>query len=251
MSESLPYDAPSATTTDMKSIITIEAARAGKGGSRLAPLALAGLLCLGLVACSTAPHANAKKQTFSSFDRPTDHAGQPPLAAGTLDFRNAELAQVLAIYQELSGRTVIRAAVPAPTITVLNQTPLNRIEALQLLDTVLAEHGIAMVLVGDNAVKALPEVTASTESPPEINCPWRELPDSGSYMTCTLHLKRLRAVELVPVLQPMAKIPNGILPIQAPNLLILRDYSANIRRMLKLIEELEKEPGPGTSNPKH
>ena len=70
-------------------------------------------------------------------------------------------------------------------------------------------------------------------------------------MTCTVHLKRLRAVELVPVLQPMTKIPNGIMPIQAANLLILRDYSANIRRMLKLIEELEKEPGPGTSNLKH
>src|ERR1019366_3530084 len=181
------------------------------------PLALGGLLCLGLAACSTGPHANAKKQTFSSFDRPTDHAGQPPLAAGTLDFRSAELAQVLAIYQELSGSTVIRGALPGPTITVHNQTPLNRIEALQLLDTVLAEHGIAMVLVGDNAVKAVQDVRASIEGPPEINRPWRELPDSGSYMTCTGHLKRLRAVELVPVLQPMARIPNSIMPIQAPN----------------------------------
>ena len=155
----------------MKSLTTIGLVCGGKGGGRFAPLALAGLLCLGLGACSTGPQANAMKKTFSSFDRPTDHARQPPLAAGTLDFRSAELAQVLAIYQELSGRTVIRGTLPAPTITVRNQTPLNRIEALQLLDTVLAEHGIAMVLAGDNAVKAVPEVRASMESPPEFNCP--------------------------------------------------------------------------------
>ena len=73
--QSLPYDAPHTTTTDMKSIVTIETVRAGKGGGRFVPLALAGLLCLGLGACSTGPQANAMKKTFSSFDRPTDHAG--------------------------------------------------------------------------------------------------------------------------------------------------------------------------------
>jgi type II secretory pathway component GspD/PulD (secretin) len=113
-----------------------------------------------------------------------------------------------------------------------------------LLDTVLAENGIAMILAGDTAVKPVPEVIASKEAPPQINRPWQELPDSGSYMACTVHLKRLRAVELVPVLVPVAKVPNGIMPIQEPNLLILRDYSANIRRMLQLIEELEKKAEP-------
>ena len=235
----------------MKSLTTIGLVCWGKGGGRFAPLALAGLLCLGLGACSTGPQANAMKKTFSSFDRPTDHARQPPLAAGTLDFRSAELAQVLAIYQELSGRTVIRGTLPAPTITVRNQTPLNRVEALQLLDTVLAEHGIAMVLVGDTAVKAVQDVRASIEAPPEINRPWRELPDSGSFMTCTVRLKRYHPSELVAVLQPLVKTPNAILPIDGDSLMVLRDYSANIRRMLKLIEELEQNPGSGTSNLKH
>jgi hypothetical protein len=62
-------------------------------------------------------------------------------------------------------------------------------------------------------------------------------------MTCIVHLQRLRAVELVPVLTAVAKIHNSIMPIQDHNLLFLRDYSANIRRMLRLIEELEKRPG--------
>ena len=205
--------------------------------------ALTALLCLGLPACCTSPHASAHKQTFSSFDTCTSRTGQTPLPAGMMDFRNAELSQVLAIYQELSGRTVIRGNLPAPAITLRSQTPLSRIEALQLLDTVLAEHGIAMVLVGEMAVNAVPQAKANIVPPPEINRPWRELPDSGSFMMCTVRLKRNRPSEMVPVLQPLIKTPNAILPIDSDSLLVLRDYSANIRRMLQLIEELEKKPG--------
>jgi general secretion pathway protein D len=227
----------------MKSLVRVGMVCGGKGGVRFAAIALTGLLCLGLVACSTSPPAKAKPQTFSSFDTPVRRAGQPPLIAGTLDFRNADVSQVLDIYQELSGRTVIRANLPAPTITVRNQTPLNRIEALQLLDTVLAQNGITMVLVGDTAVKAVPQAGASAEAPPEINRPWQALPESGSFMTCTVRVKHYRPSELVPVLQSVTRLSNSILPIDSNNLLVLRDYSANIRRMLELIEELEKKPG--------
>jgi hypothetical protein len=42
---------------------------------------------------------------------------------------------------------------------------------------------------------------------------------------------------------PLAKAPNALLPIQAQNLLVIRDYSANVKRMLKMLQELEKDPG--------
>jgi general secretion pathway protein D len=204
----------------------------------------AGLLVAVLAGCCTHPPA-AQKNTFSSFDPPTHGSAKPDIPAGMLDFQNADLRQVLAIYQELSRRTVIRpATLPAPTITVRSQTPLTRVQALQLLDTVLAENGIAMVLCGDTAVKAVPQVVAVTESPPEINLPWQELPDSGSFMMRTVHLKHLKAVELVPVLMPFAKTPNALLPISSSNQLIIRDYSSNVRRMLQVIEELEKDTKP-------
>jgi type II secretory pathway component GspD/PulD (secretin) len=231
------------TTAHMKSNITIGIVCCAKRGAGFAAIALAGLLCLGLTACCTGTSAKAKPRTFSSFDMQSGQAGQAPLGLGALNFQNADLTQVLAIYQDLSGRTVIRGNVPMPTITVQSHTPLNRIQALQLLDTVLAEQGIAMVLSGDLAVKAVPQARANAEAPPEINRPWRELPDSGSFMMCTVRLKRNRPSELVPALQPFAKVPNSILAIDSSRLLILRDYSANIRRMLKLIEELEKPPG--------
>ncbi|HOX59036.1 MAG TPA: hypothetical protein P5205_18015 [Candidatus Paceibacterota bacterium] len=207
------------------------------------PVYLVALLCLGIVGCAThsiTHSGSSHPQTFSSFDLPSGSAAQTEVLAGTLDFQNAELTQVLAIYQEISKRTVIRpTTLPAPTISLRNQTPLTRVEALQLMDTVLAANGIAMVLAGDTAVKAVPVAQATAESPPEISLPWRSLPDSGSFMMRTVQLKKLRPSELVPVLMPFCKTPGAVLPIDSRGQLILRDYSSNIRKMLKLVEDLE------------
>ena len=204
---------------------------------------LAALLCLAIAGCATGSNTNPKKshpRSFSSFDVPSGRAAQRELLVGSLNFQNADLAQVLAIYQELSKRTVIRpTTLPAPTISLRNQTPLSRVEALQLIDTVLAENGIAMVLAGDTAVKAVPVAQATQASPPEISLPWRSLPDSGSFMMRTVQLKKLRPSEVVPVLMPFCKAPGAVLPIDSRGQLILRDYSSNIRKMLKLVEDLE------------
>jgi type II secretory pathway component GspD/PulD (secretin) len=204
----------------------------------------AGLLVAGLTGCCHTPPAPAEKKTYSSFDLPTRRAAQTELAAGSLNLQSADLDQVLSIYQELSGRTVIRGPLPRPAITVRNQTPLTRVQALQLLDTALAQNGIAMVLAGDTAVKAVPNAMAASEGPPEITLPWEALPDSSSFMSRTVHLKKVRASELVPALMPFAKTPNALLPIDAGNLLIIRDYSANVRRMLQVLQELETNAKP-------
>ncbi len=211
------------------------------------PVILSGLLTLGLAGCCTAPSAKsattAQPRTLSSFDVENGRAAHKELEVGSLNFQNTDLAQVLAIYQEISGRTVIRpATLPAPAISVRNQTALSKVQALQLLDTVLAQNGIAMVLAGHSAVKAVPEVQAGMASPPEITLPWKSLPESGSFMMRRVHLKTLKPSEVVPVLMPMAKAPNSILPVDSRRELILRDYASNIKRMLQLLEDLEKQP---------
>ncbi len=207
---------------------------------------LSWLLIVGFSGCCTAPRdagtaASVKPRTYSSFGVVNGHAGKDEiLQPGNLNFQNTDLAQVLQIYQEISGRTVIRpATLPAPTISVRNQTPLTKVQTLQLLDTVLAQNGIVMVLAGDTAVKAVPQAQAPAESPPEITLPWKDLPESASYMMRRVHLKGLRPSEVVSVLQPLAKMPMSIMPVDPSGELVLRDYSSNIRRMLQMLEDLE------------
>lgn len=195
-----------------------------------------------LPACCTTSKtkpAAKPKTTFSSFD-PVE-ASDRRYGPNEVNLKNIDISQFLLIYQEFSGRTIIRPAnLPGITISLRNQQPMTTVEMLRLFDTTLATHNIAMVLVGDDAVKALPAAQATREVGPVINLPAAQLPESGSFMVRTVPLKRVKAIELVPLLQPLAGLPNSIVASNEPNLLILRDYSANIRAMLKLIEEVER-----------
>jgi type II secretory pathway component GspD/PulD (secretin) len=229
----------------MKTICHFGAVLPCPANKEFAALALVGLLCLGLTGCCTgraaSSEAKASKRTYSSFDVPAQGAGKEVMAAGMINFQNADQFQVLAIYQELSCRTVIRpSTLPAPTISVRNQIPLTRVQVLQLLDTVLAQNGITMVLSGETMVKAVPQGQAVTECPPNITLPVEELPDSSSIMSRTVQLKNVKAVEVIPVLQPFTKTPNALLPIGSSNQLIIRDYSSNVKYMLKMLQDLEK-----------
>ena len=193
-----------------------------------------------LIGCSTTPATKEYKKTFSSFDLPSDHAPQASLPSGSINLQGVDVAQVLQIYQGLSRRTVIRGPLPSATINFRSQMPLSRIRALQLLDTVLAQNGITMVLSGEDAVKAMPTGNLAGEIPPNITLAWDLLPESSSYMSRTVQVKNVKAVEVVPMLSPLSKLPNSIIVIQDRNLLILRDYSSNIRQQLQLLEQLEQ-----------
>ena len=187
----------------------------------------------------TVNRAAHEAQTFSSFDRPDAAAAGIMLERGALRFEDADLSQVLEVYQKLSGRTVIRSPLPNARIAVLNQTPLARHEALQVLDTVLAQNGVTMILIGTKFVKAVASNQAPTESAPVIELSADQLPDSSSYMVYVVELTSRKPSDVLPSLQPFAKMPNSIVAINDGGLLILRDYSSNIRRMLQIIERLE------------
>ena len=54
-----------------------------------------------------------------------------------------------------------------------------------------------------------------------------------------MHLKYAKASELVPILQPFSKIPTAILPIEGTQMLVLRDYAENVKRMLELVAQID------------
>jgi general secretion pathway protein D len=170
----------------------------------------------------------------------TTNASQEVLPAGTIRFPATDLNQVLQIYAELVGRTVLRPAnLGAPLITLTTQTPLTKKEAIEALDTVLGMNGITMINVGDKFVKAVPTATANTEGAPFSKLDAAQLGELGPYVTHVIQLKYTKPSELVPVLQPFAKIPNSILPIDSSQILVLRDYTENVKRMLEMIKKID------------
>ncbi len=194
-----------------------------------------------LTGCATSHPANKYKTTYSSFDQPSDHPPgiSPPMTSGAINFQGVRLDQVLEIYSSLSHRTIIRGPLPSVQINLRTATPVTCIQTLQMLDTVLAENGIVMVLSGNYAVKAVTVSEANSANPPEITLPWEQLPESSSFMMRTVQVKYVKPSMVVPCLAPFSKMPASILAIDGENLIVLRDYSANIRQMLQMLEKVD------------
>jgi general secretion pathway protein D len=165
---------------------------------------------------------------------------EEPLQPGMIDFRSADLNQVLDIYSMMVNRTILRpATLPAPTITLTTHGQLTVGEGIQALEAVLGLNGITMVNMGDKFVKAMPEAQGNTAGARFDTNSAAHLPDMGQYITHVVQLKYAKPSEMVPVLTPFIKIPNAILPIDSSQILVLRDYTENVKRMLELIKDID------------
>jgi general secretion pathway protein D len=165
---------------------------------------------------------------------------EEPLQPGMIDFRSADLNQVLDIYSMMVNRTILRpATLPAPTITLTTHGQLTVGEGIQALEAVLGLNGITMVNMGDKFVKAMPEAQGNTAGARFDTNSAAHLPDMGQYITHVVQLKYAKPSEMVPVLSPFIKIPNAILPIDSSQILVLRDYTENVKRMLELIKDID------------
>jgi len=167
-------------------------------------------------------------------------AAEEMIPAGQINFVAADLNNVLTIYSELVGRTILRPAnLGAPQIVLKTQTPLTKSEAIQALDAVLALNGIAMLNVGDKFVKAVPVAQANQEAKAFDDRAAEDLPEFGQYTTHVVQTRFIKPTELAPVLQQFAKIPNSILSVDSSQILVLRDYAENVKRMLEMIAKVD------------
>lgn len=160
----------------------------------------------------------------------------------TIKFQEVPLAEVLDTYAEYLGKTILRAPNLALTtpITLKVQGEITLKEAIEALDTVLALNGVTMVPMGTKFMKAVPFAQAQQEAAAFSTVTnSADLPEAARYMTRILQLKHAKPSELVPAIQSFAKLPNSILPIDTTQILILRDYAENVKRMLEVIEKID------------
>ncbi len=181
----------------------------------------------------------ANTNALAGADGDAAAAAEQIIPAGQIDFPAVSLDQVLAIYAELVGRTVLHATLPAVVINLKTQTPLTKTEAIQAFNTVLAMNGITMINVGEKFVKAVPMAQAQLEAAPFTTTDEKQLPEADEYVTHIVQLKYVKPSELVPVLTPLAKIPGNVLAVDGNQMLIIRDYAANVKRMLELIRKID------------
>jgi general secretion pathway protein D len=188
-----------------------------------------------------APPAAQPDEAAAAKADETKRAEDDIIAAGEIKFQDADLSQVLDVYQELTGRTILRpTSLPQQKVSIRTQTQLTRKEAVQALDSILSLNGITMVPQGEKFVKALATAQAPQAGLIFYNADPEELPEAGQYVAYIAKLEYTDPTEIVPAIQPFASsAPSSIIAIKTSQTLVLRDYAENIKRMLEVIRKID------------
>lgn len=184
------------------------------------------------------PAPDATK-SVATMDIKTNQFGE--IGEVTLKFNNAPLDQVLDEYARITGRTVLRPANLQSPITIITSTPLTREEAIQAMDGALSLNNITMIPQGERFVKAVSSADAPKEGA-RISKLGDEFPEAEQYVTHVVQLEIAKPTEMKQMLDSFTKNPAGIVAIDSSQILVLRDYASNIRRMLELIEQVDVPP---------
>jgi general secretion pathway protein D len=159
--------------------------------------------------------------------------------AYTYNLQGVDVNQVLDLYADLVGRTLLRAGLPQASIVLKTQTALTKTEAIEALRAVLALNNISVIDVGDKFVKVVQSDQANAQAAEIDHTDAANLPNLGSYVTHIVQLKYIKPSDMVPIIQPFARLQASILPIDSNGILVLRDYAENVKRMLEMIDQID------------
>jgi general secretion pathway protein D len=200
----------------------------------------------------TPPAAAAKPVAGAPAGSTNAGAGAPAGAANaggepadiTYNFPGVPVEQLLDIYADLVGRTLLRASTGPSAlskdavVTLKTESPLTRREAIEALETILGMNGITIVPIGDKFAKVVAEPQAGAAGG-IISTNTNNFPEAGKMLTQIVQVKYTALDDLTKLLEPFSRMPKSIIALPSTQTLILRDYAENVARMVEMVKRID------------
>jgi len=156
-----------------------------------------------------------------------------------LNFRGASLDEVLDYLSKAAGFTIIKNANVDGQLDVWSYQPLNKDEAVDLLNTVLNEKGYAAVR-NDRVLTIVTREDAKKRNIPvkKGNEP-AAIPKTDEMVTQIIPVRFANAVKLIDNLSPLLESYATMTADESSNAIVLTDTQANIRRIAEIIRALD------------
>ena len=155
----------------------------------------------------------------------------------SIDFNNVDINVFIKFMSELTGTNFVVDQRVKGKVTILSPSKISMDEAYKVFESVLEVHGYTTVKAGD-VVKVIPAPDARSKN---IETMLREesLAPQDKVVTQLIPLKYADPVEIKRLFTPMVSKSSVILAYPPTNVLIVTDVYSNIKRLLKILKEID------------
>ena len=165
---------------------------------------------------------------------------KPPVAPGntqvTIDFVDAPLSDVVKYMAEITGRNFILTEDLKGTVTIISHQPVSVAEAYEAFLSAMEMSGYTTVTVG-KATKVVS--TGDAAASPLRVYQGGDIPYTDNYVTQIIQLENISVSDVSSVVTNLSGKGAKIVAYAPTNTLIITDSAVNIRRVYKIITQLD------------
>lgn len=194
---------------------------------------------LGMVSLSPLPSGMAQQAALPETPNTAPSSDAVEGEGLRMNFRNVPLEMVLEYMSEAAGFAIIAETDVSGTVSVWNNQPLNKDQAVALLDSILIEKGYTAVRVGDT-LKIISKSDARTENlPVRTGSDPQEIARSDRMITQIIPVRYTGAIELIENLEPLLPEEASMSANESSNAIVLTGTENSIRRVAEIIQALD------------
>src|SRR5438477_3093165 len=156
-----------------------------------------------------------------------------------LNFRGASLATVLNYLSDAAGFVIVLESQPRGTVDVWSDQPRSKDQALNLLDSVLHQHGYAALRNGRTLTIVNQDEAKTRRIAVKLGADPQRIPPTDEIVTQILPVRFVEASQLVKDLQPLISIQTTMTANESANSIVLTDTQANIHRIARIIQAID------------
>jgi hypothetical protein len=177
-------------------------------------------------------------------------AQQPPPLSNeetiSIQFPRTSVAEVLTVYEKLTGKRLIRDSnLAGPELSIMVTDPVPRKEAVALIESSLLLNGYTLVPVDEKTVKILgPNRPPRSEGLP-LYLEESQLPQDGDKIVSFYQpLRFLSPSEAVSIVQGVVQLNayGSLVAVPNTSALVITDKTPIIRKAISLLQVVDREP---------
>jgi general secretion pathway protein D len=165
----------------------------------------------------------------------------------SLDMRDTDISEFIASIGKLTGKTIVMDPRVKGKVSISTPKSVTKEELYEIFLVQLGVNGYSVINVGKDILKVIPQQGAKLEGIEVQGGNNSPTHTSERIVTRVVQVQNVDVAALVPILRPLVDNQSGIItPYPASNVILITDREANVRRLLEVIERVDKADSDDT-----